>query len=169
MTYLHNYFANEWKPNVDNFIYSGWKILDSIKDHETVLDIGCGYNLFKPHLQDRLYGIDPANDNADEVVSIEDFTSDKKFDVILCLGSINFGPIETIEKQINKLVTFNKEKGRIYWRQNPGQQDHPHEGCKKIDFFKWTFDLNYYFANKYNYRVTECKWDKKRIYSLWLK
>ena len=43
------------------------------------------------------------------------------------------------------------------------------EGCKNINFFKWSFDLNYYFAHKYNYRVTECKWDKKRIYSLWLK
>ena len=89
--------------------------------------------------------------------------------MLLCLGSINFGSIETIEKQIEKLVTFNKENGRIYWRQNPGQQDHPHEGCKNINFFKWSFDLNYYFAHKYNYRVTECKWDKKRIYSLWLK
>ena len=36
--------------------------------------------------------IDPANDNADEVVSIEDFTSDKKFDVLLCLAVSTLDP-----------------------------------------------------------------------------
>ena len=77
MTKLHNYFANEWKPDYNKFIYSGWKLLEKIKDNETILDVGCGYNLFKPHLGDRLYGIDPANDNADEVVDIENFKSNK--------------------------------------------------------------------------------------------
>lgn len=167
MTKLHNYFANEWKPDYNKFIYSGWKLLEKIKDNETILDVGCGYNLFKPHLGDRLYGIDPANDNADEVVDIENFKSNKKWDVLLCLGSINFGDYETIDKQIEKLVTFLADDGRIYWRQNPGLGDHPWKGVKDITFFPWTFDLNYVFAKKYGCQVLDCKWDNTRIYSVW--
>ena len=144
-------------------------MLDKIKEHETILDIGCGYNLFKPYFENRLYGIDPANDNADEVVSIENFKSNKKWDVLLCLGSINFGSFDTIDNQIKKLVTFVKDNGRIYWRQNPGVRDHPWKGVSEIEFFPWTFDLNYYFADKYDCKVLECKWDINRIYSVWSK
>ena len=39
--------------------------------------------------------------------------------------------LETIEKQIEKLVTFNKENGRIYWRQNPGQPRSSTKDVKK--------------------------------------
>jgi hypothetical protein len=169
MTILHNYFSNEWKPDPNKYIYSGWKLLDKIKEHETILDIGCGYNLFKPYFENRLYGIDPANDNADEVVSIENFKSNKKWDVLLCLGSINFGSFDTIDNQIKKLVTFVKDNGRIYWRQNPGVRDHPWKGVSEIEFFPWTFDLNYYFADKHDCKVLECKWDINRIYSVWSK
>lgn len=166
---LYKYFKNNWKPNYDSFIYSGWKLLDKIKDHENVLDVGCGYNLFKSHLGDRLYGIDPANENADEIVSIEEFISDKTWDVILCLGSLNFGTAEDVEPQVEKVTKLIKRGGRIYWRQNPGIGDHPWKDVDNIQFFPWTFKLNYSWANKYNCHVKECKWDSgNRLYAEWI-
>ena len=80
---LLDYFRKSWKPDYSYFKYSGWALLDKIYPDEEVLDIGCGYNLFKPHLGIKLYGIDPANDKADEVVGIMEFNWRKKFSVIL--------------------------------------------------------------------------------------
>ena len=162
---LLNYFGNSWKPNYDNFKYSGWALLEKIDSHETVLDVGCGFNLFKKHFGERLYGFDPANIEADEVVSIEEFDNWKQWDVVLCLGSLNFGERDIVEAQVKKAVSFGK---RIYWRQNPGIGDHPWKGVEEINFFPWTIDLNYEWAEKYNCKVIECKWDNNnRIYAEW--
>ena len=67
------YFKDSWKPDYSKFKYSGWALLDKIKDTDMILDIGCGYNLFKEKLGDRVWGIDPANDNADQKISWEDY------------------------------------------------------------------------------------------------
>ena len=75
------YFKDSWKPDYDKFEYSGWKLLQQIRPKDEILDIGCGYNLFKERLVDRLYGIDPANALADEVVSWEVYVPKQKFNV----------------------------------------------------------------------------------------
>ena len=108
------YFADSWKPDYTKFKYSGWALLDKIKENDQILDIGCGYNLFKKKLGDRLWGIDPANDKADEVVSWEKFVSHKPFNVYLILGSLNFGTEEQVEEQIAKLAWVTKKGDRIY-------------------------------------------------------
>jgi len=168
-TVIH-YFSNNWKPNYDQFKYSGWALLDKIKEHETILDVGCGYNLFKPHWGDRLYGIDPAIDKADEIVGIIEFETDQQWDVALALGSLNFGTTEDVEPQVEKTVSLVKPGGRIYWRQNPGIGDHPWKGVEEIEFFPWTIELNHEWAEKYGCEIIECKWDlSNRIYSEWRK
>ena len=58
------YFRDSWKPDYSKFQYSGWALLDKIKDTDSVLDIGCGYHLFKEKLGDRVWGIDPSNEKA---------------------------------------------------------------------------------------------------------
>ena len=63
-----------------------------------------------------VYGIDITDIGADEVVAIEDFKSDERFDVALCLGSINFGSEDLISKQVENLVLHMKEKSSIFWR-----------------------------------------------------
>ena len=167
---LLDYFRKSWKPDYSYFKYSGWALLDKIYPDEEVLDIGCGYNLFKPHLGIKLYGIDPANDKADEVVGIMEFNWRKKWDVILALGSLNFGTIEDVEPQVEKAISLLKKNGRIYWRQNPGVGDHPWKGVEVVKFFPWTIDLNYEWAQKYGCEVVECKWDSSnRIYAEWKK
>lgn len=163
---LQDYFKNKWKPNYDKFIYSGWELVKKIKPYETILDVGCGYNLFKQYFGGRLYGIDPSNNFADEVISIENYNSDKLWDVAFCLGSINFGNEDTVFPQVEKVCKITK---RIYWRQNPGICDHPHEDAKNISFFPWNFELNYQWAEKNNFYVSDIKWDYgNRIYAEWI-
>jgi len=165
---VDTYFANHWQPNYDQYKYTGWALLDLIDKDHTVLDVGCGFNLFKKHLPN-LHGFDPAIDAADELVSLEEFDANgKQWDVILCLGSVNFGSQEIIEQQLEKIASFCKSGTTVYWRQNPGRKDHKSNHCFKIDFFKWSFEKNYELAEKFNFTVQECKWDNNnRIYAVW--
>ena len=164
------YFANSWKPDYSKFNYSGWALLDKIKEHDIVLDIGCGYNLFKEKLGDRLWGIDPANDKADEVVSWEKFVAHKDFNVYFILGSLNFGTEENVEQQIAKLAKVTKKGDRIYWRQNPGTGDHPWKGVEKVQFYPWSFEKNEEWCDKYSFKLHKIKQDSgNRIYAEWIK
>lgn len=166
---INKYFGTSWKPDYSKFKYTGWELVNKINLDETILDVGCGYNLFKPYFGDRLYGIDPAEiEGVDEVVSIEEFESDKQWDVAFCLGSINFGNEETVKSQVKKVLTFVKPGGRVYWRQNPGIGDHPWKGVQDINFFPWTIELNYQWAEELGCMVLECEWDlNNRIYAEW--
>ena len=164
------YFKNIWKPNYSKFEYSGWALLTQIRPNDVILDIGCGYNLFKERLGDKVYGIDPANDKADEVVSWEDYQPHKEFNVYFALGSLNFGSEEQVEKQVAKLAKVTKKGDRIYWRQNQGTGDHPWKGVKDVQFYPWTIKKNYEWADKYGFYIKECKLDSgNRIYAEWFK
>ena len=125
------YFADSWKPDYSKFKYSGWELLDKIKKDDIVLDIGCGYNLFKEKLGDRLWGIDPANDKADEMVSLENYTPQRDFNVYFILGALNFGDQKEIEIQLQKLADITKTGDRVYWRQNTFGNAHPFDEDSK--------------------------------------
>lgn len=167
---LNKYFhPDNWTANTD-FHWSGDDFLiKEISAGASILDVGCGYNTLKPHYGDLLHGIDPANEHADEVVSIEEFKPEGRYDVALCLGSINFGDVFTIRSQINKIVQCINDDGKIYWRQNPGQRDRPFNGIENIDFFPWSFNYNCTLADEVNCRVREMRWDNDRIYAVWEK
>jgi hypothetical protein len=101
-SYLNNYFNNTWRHrnrSFDQYQFSGWALLDQVGPNEQVLDVGCGDNPFKGKLD--VFGIDPAFPEADFHGTIEDYAgvADVKYDVAFCLGSINFGTQETIERQ----------------------------------------------------------------------
>ena len=110
---LINYFEHSWQPNYEKFEHSGWALLDKVKPTDIILDIGCGYNLFKPHWGERLLGIDPSNDAADIRVSLEDFNTLAQWDVVLCLGSLNFGDAATVYAQVARAVSLCKPGGKI--------------------------------------------------------
>lgn len=173
---INNYFGNHWKEGNDSFQFSNIKrILSQIRPHETVIDIGCGYNPFKPYLGERLYAIDPALPHGDELVDIESFDpKGRAWDVALCLGSINFGSEEVIKAQIEKVVSLVNKNGLIIWRQNTGTADHENEECKSIPFFNWTIEKNYQYSKEFGCSVA-ILWDEyndrnaKRIYSEWIK
>jgi hypothetical protein len=171
--YLNYYFGNVWHQGsnpFERYEKSGKILLNKIQPEETVIDVGCGTNPFKDYISN-LVGIDPAFDQADYKCTIEDFETDKKFDVALCLGSINFGSREDIERQIKKVVSLLKPQARIYWRCNPGQQDHPSEECRKIDFFPWTLEEHVRLSAIHGFRLMECTWenDHRRLYAEWIR
>ena len=172
-TLLNEYFATEWleRPisKLERYEYSGPALADKVAPDEWVIDVGCGNNYFKGKIKN-LIGIDPANNNADVKVSLEDYQSDQQFDVAFCLGSINFGDAEDVLGQITKVAQLLMPNGRIYWRCNPGRQDHQTEGCKKITFFPWTEEWHHHFADLLGFKVVIVKQDSHdRIYAEWIK
>lgn len=171
-TLLKNYFSTTWlkrNRSLDQYTYSGWALLDKIAPYETVLDVGCGINPFKPYFGDRLWGIDITDVGADEVVAIEDFVSNRKFDVAFCLGSINFGSVETILAQIGAIDKHLTDDARIYWRCNPGLHDHGNEMFQGIRVFPWDEGKHYMYADMFGYKVNDIQKDNARLYVEWVK
>lgn len=168
--YLNYYFGNIWHKNsspIEKFEKSGKSLINKILPGELVIDVGCGVNPYK-NLIPNLIGVDPAFDQADYKCSIEDFEIQDKFDVAFCLGSINFGDVEVIERQIAKVVSLLKPQARIYWRCNPGQQDHPSEECKKINFYPWSVEEHIRLSDKFKFTLIECSWENgRRLYAEW--
>ena len=168
---LNKYFSTTWKSNIAQYQYSGWALVDKIQSNELVLDVGCGFNEFKSRILN-LVGVDPANDCADVTLPIEYFASDNtnhnRFDVAICLGSINFGTEVNILNQISAVVNCLKPTARIYWRSNPGLHDHGNEECLAIKFFPWTIDKHVKYSELFGFRLMECRWDtNNRIYAEW--
>jgi SAM-dependent methyltransferase len=167
---IGSYFEKSWRPEFSKYKYSGWSLLNKVSLKDRLLDVGCGYNLFKPIFRDAMVGIDPYNDAADIRVSIEDYKTDEQFDAVFCLGSLNFGDRGVISKQIAKVATLIKPGGRVYWRQNPGVNDHQWTGAEVIDFFPWSFEKNLSLAKEHGFHVDLIAWDlENRIYSEWIK
>ena len=166
---LNNYFSTYWRGHLNTYLYSGLNLAKQIKDDEWVLDVGCGINSFKPLIAN-LVGIDPAFGQADYQTTIEDFETELRFDVALCLGSINFGDENTIRNQIQCIVNLLKPTARIYWRVNPGLHDHGNKECHAIDFFPWSKKLLKDYARDYGFRAQNIKDDlNNRIYCEWLR
>jgi len=173
--YLNNYFDTVWRHTPYNNLnlpeFSGMALLKKIKSTETVIDIGCGSNQFKKHLPN-LIGIDPAFPEADYQLTLEDFAQnfDSKFNVALCLGSINFGNKDYIESQVSLITNLLEPEGRIYWRCNPGLKDHGTEECKYIEFYPWSFEEHIRLTDVFNFTLAEIRWDTgNRIFAEWRK
>ena len=138
---LKNYFSKVWQPQTKKYKYSGLSIIDEVNNLQPkkVLDLGCGYNEFKGKINN-LIGIDPYNERADVQVGILDYNAQNNFDVIICLGSINFGTVDKIYTELEHAVSLTKQNGLLYFRANPGTQ-HEAPEAKWIDFFEWTSEF----------------------------
>jgi hypothetical protein len=177
---LNQYFGKVWallKEGVERpFNRTGYIIVDKVRESEWVLDVGCGKNLLKV-LHPLIVGVDPAFDTADYKMTIEEYAkiNKRKFDVAFSLGTINFGPVEIIENQIEVVISMLKPKSRIYWRCNPGLKDHGTKECEEIDFYPWSFEEHLRLAKKFGYEVKELKWEddginhSRRIYAEWVR
>ncbi len=175
---MHNYFGNKgnWRPDNKNFNASGEALIEKVNslNPKKVLDIGCGYNLLKGKIQN-LWGIDPFNSNADEMRDLLDVRVDGEYDVVLCLGSLNFGCEKQIDKQIEKAVSLCTPGGSLFWRVNPGLT-HSRAGAEWVDFFEWSPDKLREFAEIHNcdcVDIQEDRWrdDKEglRYYAHWIR
>lgn len=172
--FLNDYFSNIWRyrgNSLHKYHHSGYALIDKINVGERVLDVGCGTNPFRGRIPN-LVGVDPAFDEADYKMTIEEFAAmnPHKFNVAFCLGSINFGDINKIEQQIACVVKLLRpQNSRIYWRCNPGLADHGVPECEEIDFFPWTFDDHARLASYFGFDVAGMDWDNEnRIYAEWI-
>ena len=134
---LEQYFSQVWQPETKKFKYSGLSIIDEVNAMRPreVIDIGCGYNEFKGKI-DNLTGIDPYNNRADIKTSVIGYKTDTKYDVAICLGSINFGSTDKIIEELTAVVNLTSPSGLIYFRVNPGRQ-HDAPESKWINFYDW--------------------------------
>jgi|TARA_B100001105_G_scaffold97539_1_gene77710 hypothetical protein len=146
-----------------------------------ILDVGCGDNGWKKHLSDKVTGIDPFNSNADIKLGIQQFAQEHpeaEWDILLILGSINFGDKATIEDQLTMAASLVKPGGKIFLRANPGIT-HVNKHAQWIDFFNWSEEYIKDVAKRLNFTINELGWDHpkgapdtpngNRHYSEWTK
>ena len=167
---LEKYFSEVWQPQTKKYKYSGLKLIDEINKlkPKAVLDVGCGFNEFKGKIHN-LIGIDPYNSKADIKVKIEDYSPDNQFDVIICLGSVNFGSTDKIFKELENIMRLAASGAKIYFRVNPGLSHIPPES-KWITFYPWesTFIVN--CADYFKVELLELRDDSNgRLYFVWAK
>ena len=156
---LHKYFSKYWQNDMKKWKYSGVALIDEVNSLKprAVLDGGCGYNEFKGKI-DNLVGIDPYNDKADLEVSTLDYKTDQKFDVILCLGSVNFGSREKIIAEIGRCVDLLADGGTMFFRVNPGVQ-HDRPEADWIEFFGWNVPIIIELSEMFNLKVLDIRDD----------
>ena len=156
---LHKYFSKYWQNDMKKWKYSGVALIDEVNSLKprAVLDVGCGYNEFKGKI-DNLIGIDPYNDRADLQVSTLDYKTDQRFDVIMCLGSVNFGNRDKIIEEVSRCVNLLAEGGTMFFRVNPGVQ-HDKPEADWIEFFAWNVPFIIELAEIFNLKVLDIRDD----------
>ena len=167
---LHKYFAYHWNHDMKKWKHSGLALIDQINDMKprAVLDVGCGYNEFKGKIHN-LIGVDPYNDRADHKIDILEYRSIEKFDIILALGSINFGGRNKIIAEVSKCVNMLENGGMMFFRVNPGVQ-HDKPEAKWIEFYAWNVPFIIELAEMFNLKVLDIRDDSnKRKYFVYRK
>ena len=156
---LHKYFSKYWQNDMKKWKYSGLALVNEVNSLKprAVLDVGCGYNEFKGSI-DNLVGIDPYNDKADLMVSTLDYKTDQKYDVILCLGSVNFGSKEKITAEVGRCVNLLAPGGTMFFRVNPGLS-HDKPEADWIEFFAWNVPFIIELAEIYNLQILDIRDD----------
>jgi len=166
---VKEYFGKHWTSRTSSYRFSNHSIAEKIAPHEKVIDVGCGNNEFKP-LVKNLLGIDLINPKADIIIDIDSFETSEKFDVALCLGSIQYGDTNDIKRQIKKVVSLLNPVCRIYWRTNTGTRDHKNDLVQLVPYYDWTIDKHYAFAEEFNFKVDFVAEDLYgRLYAEWSK
>ncbi len=153
-----------WQPRTDQYQYTGWGLVDEIMKHspKAVLDVGCGYNQFKPRIPN-LVGIDKYNNSADFMVDILEYNVEpNSYDAVIVLGSINFGSYQDVSKKFKKVFELTAPNGRVYVRANPGET---HKNGTYIDVYPWDFDSVYRITKEHNVKLITLKKDNgNRLY-----
>ena len=159
---LHKYFSKYWENDIKKWKYSGLALVEEVNSLKprAVLDVGCGYNEFRGKI-DNLIGIDPYNDRADLQVSTLEYRTDQKFDVIMCLGSINFGSRDKILAEIGRCVDLLADGGTMFFRVNPGVQHNKPE-AKWIEFFAWNVPFIIELSEIFNLKVLDIRDDSNQ-------
>jgi SAM-dependent methyltransferase len=106
-----------------------------------VIDLGCGLNQYKGVINN-LVGVDVLGCREDitaDISNLTDHFKDHSADVILALGSINFGDDDLIRVQLQEVKRLLKPGGIAYFRAN--QNDHDKDQKGDLRYYAWTEDL----------------------------
>ena len=167
---LNRYFSKYWQNDMKKWKYSGVSLIEEVNNLKprAVLDVGCGYNEFKGKIKN-LVGIDPYNDNADFRLGTLEYNTDKKFDVILCLGSVNFGSKDKIIAEVAKCVNLLANGGTMFFRVNPGVQ-HDRPEADWIEFYAWNVPFIIELSEMFNLKILDIRDDtNQRKYFIYRK
>lgn len=153
------YYNRFWKEDTVSYSHSGAALADRVNEMqpESVLDIGCGENLFKGYVKN-LTGIDPFNSYADQMVSLDQYALNNpeiKHDVIFALGSIECGERADIIHHFEIIDKMTKQGGYQFWRVN---QERPISNFPLLDlveFYPWTEKFVQELAEFYGYEIKE--------------
>ena len=167
---LHNYFSKYWQNDMKKWKYSGFALIDEVNalKPRAVLDVGCGYNEFKGKIHN-LIGIDPYNNLADHEVGTLEYRTDQRFDVILCLGSVNFGSKEKIIAEVSRCVSLLADDGTMFFRVNPGVQ-HDKPEADWIEFYPWNVPFIIELSDMFQLKILDIRDDtNQRKYFIYRK
>ena len=167
---LERYFGEVWQPEMKKFKYSGLSLINEVNSlhPRAVLDIGCGYNEFRGKINN-LTGLDPYNKNADVQCKLLEYRPKEQYDVVLALGSINFGSVDKVFAELERAVELTESKGKLFFRVNPGLSHTPPES-EWISFYPWNSNFIVNCANYFDVDVLDIKHDhKNRMYFVWSK
>jgi|TARA_B100001778_G_scaffold30049_1_gene21779 SAM-dependent methyltransferase len=156
---LNKYFSKYWQNDMKKWKYSGLTLINEVNNLKprAVLDVGCGYNEFKGRINN-IIGIDPYNDKADLRVGTLDYITDQKFDVILCLGSVNFGNRDKIIAEVSRCVKLLADNGTMFFRVNPGLS-HDKPEADWIEFYAWNVPFIIELSEKFNLKILDIRDD----------
>ena len=156
---LNKYFSKYWQNDMKKWKYSGLALINEVNNLKprAVLDVGCGYNEFKGRIKN-IIGRDPYNDKADLQVGTLDYITDQKFDVILCLGSVNFGNRDKIIAEVSRCVKLLADNGTMFFRVNPGLS-HDKPEADWIEFYAWNVPFIIELSEKFNLKILDIRDD----------
>ena len=152
MRLIRDYFASTWKPMTDQHVASGWALIERIKAFapKRILDLGCGDNQFKRYFPN-LIGLDVTNPKADVLKDLLDYDPfPTRFDVIIALGSINFGGEADVLDDLQHAASLLSPAGRIVMRVNPGLR---WADCPELEIFPWSEETIHRFGLAAGLRV----------------
>lgn len=133
------------------FTHSGKSLISKLSPEDRIIDVGCGRNYFRLKFPN-VYGIDPAHALADEKVTIEEFVTDKKFNVALCLGSLGHGTEADFYARVKKVVSLLEPRARIYFRVFTPHYTRDLSEVP-VPVYIWPFELVYQYAAEFGFQV----------------
>ena len=166
------FYKHIWQSNIHLFKHSGDNLVDEINalKPKLVIDAGCGINYLKNKIHN-LIGYDPVFEKEADIVCGH---WDAPFktecaDVILALGSINFGSTDKVFAELEHAVSLCAEGGTMYFRVNPGLKHEPPES-EWISFYNWDANFITNCASYFGVSMLDMRNDSKdRIYFVWRK
>ena len=140
---------------VEKYPINGKTMVEEINslNPQLVVDLGCGLNQYKG-LINNLVGVDVVGCREDitkDITDLKEHFADHSVDVILALGSINFGEDDLIRQQLTEVKRLLKTGGVVYFRANQNDHDKDHKG--DLRYYDWSQDLVEHWSTQLGFEV----------------